>query len=141
MKTNTEFLECEACACFAVRKAARAISQTYDRHLRATGLRANQFTLLVVLMRAGGAVPMGRLANLIGVERTTLTRNLKPLEAKRYITIRASDDQRVRRVEITERGRAAAKAALPAWRKAQSVVGKHVDSKALHALAGVAASA
>ncbi len=119
--------------------AARAITQIYDGCLRGTGLRATQFTLLAVLARAGDAVPMGRLANLIGVERTNLTRNLRPLEAKRFIAIRPSEDQRVRRVEITERGRAAAAAAMPAWRKAQSVVGNHVDHEALHALAALAA--
>ncbi len=137
MSTKTDFQECDACACFAVRRAARAITQVYDRHLRATGLTANQFTVLVVLVRSGEGVPMGRLAARLGVERTTLTRNLKPLEAKRYITIRGGDDPRVRVVSITERGRAAAAAAMPAWRKAQALVGKHVDSKALHALAAV----
>lgn len=109
--------------------------------MRGTGLRASQFTLLVVLTRAGDAVPMSRLAALLGVERTTLTRNLRPLEAKRYLSIRTSEDQRVRRVAITERGRAAAASALPAWRKAQATVGKHVDHAALHALAGVAGRA
>jgi DNA-binding MarR family transcriptional regulator len=135
--TKPDFKECEACTCFAVRRAARAITQHYDRHLRSTGLRANQFTLLVVLVRAGEAVPMGRLAARLGLERTTLTRNLKPLEAKRWVTIRASDDHRVRRVVITERGRAAAVAALPAWRKAQASVGDRVDRVALRTLNAV----
>jgi DNA-binding MarR family transcriptional regulator len=129
------FHECEACSCFAVRRAARAITQLYDRHLRGTGLRANQFTLLVVLARAGDPLPMGRLASLLGVERTTLTRNLRPLEAQRFVAMRTGDDHRVRRVALTERGRAAALAALPAWRKAQSSVGEQVDNEMLHALA------
>jgi DNA-binding MarR family transcriptional regulator len=137
MKTKTDFRECDDCACFAVRRAARAITQVYDRHLRGTGLRASQFGVLVVLVRAGEAMPMSRLAALLGVERTTLTRNLRPLEARRYISIRTSDDQRVRSVAITERGREAAAAAMPSWRKAQALVGKHVDSAALHALAAV----
>ena len=137
MKTKTDFQECNACACFAVRRAARAITQVYDRQMRGAGLRASQFSVLVVLIQVGEAVPMGRLAALLGVERTTLTRNLRPLEARRYISIRTSDDQRVRSVAITERGREAAAAALPFWRKAQALVGKHVDSAALHALAEV----
>ena len=142
MKTKkTDFQECEDCACFAVRRAARAITQIYDRHMRGTGLRASQFTVLVVLELVGEPVPMSRLAARLGVERTTLTRNLRPLEAKRYITIRASDDQRVRTVAITERGRAAAAAAMPSWRKAQAVVGKHVDNASLHALAALGSRA
>jgi DNA-binding MarR family transcriptional regulator len=63
-------------------------------------------------------------ADLLGVERTTLTRNLRPLEAKGWV-VGASDraDQRVRRVELTAKGRAAAAKALPAWRRAQAGVG------------------
>ncbi len=120
--------------CFAVRRTARTITQLYDRHLRGTGLRVNQFTLLVVLALAGEAVPMGRLATLLGVERTTLTRNLQPLEAQRYVTSGSAEDRRQRRVAITERGRAAAAAALPAWRKAQAAVANRVDTGALRAL-------
>lgn len=142
MKAKTaDFHECEACACFAVRRAARAITQIYDRHMRGTGLRASQFTVLVILELVGEPMPMSRLAARLGVERTTLTRNLRPLEAKRYITIRSSDDQRVRSVAITERGRTAAAAAMPSWRKAQALVGKHVDNASLHALAALGSRA
>lgn len=137
MTTRNEFRGCEDCACFAVRRAARAITQLYDRHLRGTGLRVNQFTLLVVLATAGESLPMGRLATLLGVERTTLTRNLRPLEARRFVAIRTKDDHRVRRVAVTERGRAAAAAALPAWRRAQSLVSRHVDRETLRVLAAV----
>lgn len=134
MGTKLDFKECEACACFAVRRAARAITQIYDKHLRGTGLRASQFTVLVVLARAGQAVPMGRLAALLGVERTTLTRNLGPLESRRLVTVSSTDDRRVRHVAITERGRAALAEALPSWRKAQAAVTKRIDHVALHAL-------
>ncbi|HXH83164.1 MAG TPA: MarR family transcriptional regulator, partial [Candidatus Tectomicrobia bacterium] len=61
-----DFQECDACACFAVRRAARAITQHYDRRLRPTGLRATQFTLLVVLARADG-MPLHRLADRLGL--------------------------------------------------------------------------
>ncbi len=68
-------------------------------------------------------MPVGRMAKLLGVERTTLTRNLRPLEKKHWVTISGDKDGRVHAVEITPKGRAVAKAALPAWRKAQASVG------------------
>lgn len=71
-------------------------------------------------------MPMGRMAKLVGVERTTLTRNLKPLEKKQWIKIEGETDGRVRFVSITPKGRAVAKAALPAWRKAQASVGPKI---------------
>lgn len=68
-------------------------------------------------------MPVGRMAKLLGVERTTLTRNLKPLEKKQWVKFSGEADGRTRLVSVTPSGRAVAKAALPAWRKAQSSVG------------------
>lgn len=107
--------ECQACACFAVRRAARAITQHYDRHLRPAGLRATQFTVLVALEN-GGALPLHRVAADLGMERTTLTRNLKPLLARGWVSDEAGADKRVRVVAITAEGVAAAAAALPLMR-------------------------
>lgn len=118
-KSGGEFDECMQCLCFGLRRAARAITQHYERHLREHGLRATQFTLLTALAIAG-PMPMQRLATQLGVERTTLTRNLGPLQARGLVEAMDSDDRRVRMVTITAKGRAAIRAALPAWRKAQS---------------------
>src|SRR6476661_1265500 len=104
---RVDLRECQACACFAVRRAARTITQHYDRHLKAAGLRATQFTVLVVL-KNGGPQPLHRVAELLGMERTTLTRNLKPLVARGWVSDEAGDDKRVRMVAITAGGIAAA---------------------------------
>jgi DNA-binding MarR family transcriptional regulator len=114
-----DFAPCGGCTCFALRRAARVMSQHYARHLRPTGLRGTQFTLLANLV-AAGPMPMNRMARRLDVERTTLTRNLKPLLAKGWITITEDEDRRVHMVSITAKGRAAARAALPAWHKAQA---------------------
>ena len=66
------------CACRNVRRAARAVTGLYDRILAPTGLRATQVTLLVALEKAG-PIPFTRLAGVLGMDRTTLTRNLEPL--------------------------------------------------------------
>jgi DNA-binding MarR family transcriptional regulator len=113
-----DFAPCGGCTCFALRRAARVMSQHYARHLRPTGLRGTQFTLLATLATAG-PMPMNRMARRLDVERTTLTRNLKPLVTKGWVTITEDEDRRVHMVSITAKGRAVVRAALPAWHKAQ----------------------
>ncbi len=119
MTTETDVAECQACLCLASRRAARAITRLYERHLRPHGIRATQFTALVVL-RLGGPMTIGEIASKIGVERTTLSRNLTRLEAQGWVTVASGDeDARSRIIEITDRGRAMLGTALPAWRAAQ----------------------
>jgi DNA-binding MarR family transcriptional regulator len=127
----TEFHECRACLCFAVRKAARAVTQHYDRALRGTGLRATQFNMLTVLAEAG-PLPMASLAEFMGMDRTSLTRNLRPPARKKWLKVRAGDDdRRVRIVEITPAGIAVLRRALPAWRKAQADAEKVLNRSGL----------
>ena len=106
------------CACFNVRRAARAVTQLYDRVLAPTGLRATQVTLLVALARAG-AIPFTRLAAMLGMDRTTLTRNLAPLERDGLLTLRPGPDRRVKLATITGKGRKLLEQAIPLWRRAQ----------------------
>jgi DNA-binding MarR family transcriptional regulator len=111
--------ECGNCFCFGLRRAARIVTQHYDRHLRQAGLRATQFTVLATLAQTG-PMPLNRLARRLGLERTTLTRNLRPLEARGWVRIETEEDRRVHRVAITPAGETAARDALPLWRKAQA---------------------
>ena len=117
-----EFAECRECRCFAVRKASRAVTQHYDRALRKTGIRVSQFNTLTVLTQTG-PLPMQNLAEFMGLDRTSLTRNLQPPVRKRWIRIVLSEeDRRVRMVSITPAGIAALRKAVPAWRAAQASV-------------------
>ncbi|WP_215861363.1 MarR family winged helix-turn-helix transcriptional regulator [Acidithiobacillus ferriphilus] len=102
------------------------MTQHYEASFRGTGLRATQFTLLATLAQTG-PLPLSALATMLGLERTTLTRNLGPLEKKGYVSSVADSDQRVRRIAITKKGEAAALAALDAWKQAQSTVGEVLD--------------
>src|SRR5919199_1509329 len=94
---NEELRECGNCYCFGLRRAARIVTQHYDRHLRPAGLRATQFTILATLAQTG-PMPLSRLARRLGLERTTLTRNLRPLEAKGWLTVNVEEDRRVHMV-------------------------------------------
>lgn len=113
-----DFSPCRQCACSAARRASRAITHHYDAALRGSGLRNTQFTTLATLAQTG-PMPMTRLAAFLGLERTTLTRNLKPLLRDGLVEMREEKDGRVRRIAIASKGEAAARNAFPLWKKAQ----------------------
>ena len=135
----SDFQECESCACFSARRTARLLTQHYDKYLRPSGLRATQYTLLVVLIRIGEAVSLNRMSEILGMERTTLSRNLQTLEEKEYINLENGTDRRVRLITITKQGIEAAQRAFPFWQEAQNLVADHVSPMTLKKLA-VAAS-
>lgn len=118
---RSELAKCTECACFNIRKASRAITQFYDGMLQSSGLRVTQFTLLVVLASAG-SVTITRLGQMLVMDRTTMTRNLKPLVNQGLITIEAGQDQRTRVATLTASGRDALAKAFPLWEKAQTSV-------------------
>jgi DNA-binding MarR family transcriptional regulator len=116
-KRVTEEEVAKTCLCQKTRMAARAVTRIYDRAFRSTGLRSTQFTILVAASVAGG-IPLGRLARILGLERTTLTRNLSVLEREGLIrTINL--DGRTRNVLIASTGKARLNEALPLWSQAQ----------------------
>lgn len=110
-----------ACTCTNIRKAARIITQAYNDALRPVGLRSTQFTLLANLMKRGDT-PLTQLADTMVMDRTTLTRNLKPLERRQLIYIGRERDQRVRKIGITPPGRQVFEDALPLWQEMQEQI-------------------
>jgi DNA-binding MarR family transcriptional regulator len=106
------------CSCANLRKASRMVTQMFDAALKPTGVKATQFTLLAMLAKRG-ALPLTRFAELLGMDRTTLTRNLRPLIEKGLITVEGEADLRVRVIDLTEEGRAQFERARPAWEAVQ----------------------
>jgi len=121
MRPEFDISETAQCLCLASRKAARAITRAFEKELRPQGIRATQFSVLAVLQGSGPQM-MGTLAQKLGTERTTLTRNLAVLEARGLIQVRPGDDARARIVSITDSGRSTIDRALPAWRRVQSAL-------------------
>jgi DNA-binding MarR family transcriptional regulator len=119
-KSVTEQEAATTCACQKVRMAARAVTRAYDRALRPSGLRSTQFTILVAASVAGG-IPLHRLADILGLERTTLTRNLAAIEREGLIEV-FSVDGRTRHVLISLAGAARLKQALLLWSEAQQTL-------------------
>jgi DNA-binding MarR family transcriptional regulator len=113
-----DFSPCRQCACSAARRTSRELTRAFDEALRGSGVRATQFNLLTTLILAG-PTPATRLAAYLGLERTTLTRNLQPLLRDSLVGLEHDPDRRVRKIAITSKGIEIAREALPFWRRAQ----------------------
>ncbi len=111
-------MDARNCTNFNLRKAARVVTHLYDEILKPSGLRSTQYSLLTVLS-LGGAETISNLAHKLVMDRTTLTRNLKPLQAQGWIKRVPGEDRRTRAWTITAHGRKALAQALPLWQKAQ----------------------
>src|SRR5262249_49047677 len=119
MTAEPRLMECSQCLCLASRRAARTITRAFDKQLRPHGIRTTQFSLLA-LLELKGPQSIGDLADALGADRTTLTRNLALIERQSLVKGRPGDDARERIVAIMPKGRNLLTKAFPAWRKAQS---------------------
>ncbi|MFO0987731.1 MAG: MarR family transcriptional regulator [Alphaproteobacteria bacterium] len=107
----------DTCICLHVQRAARALARRFDEALRPLGLTNGQFSLLAALNRAEPA-RLGQVAELLAMDRTTLTAALKPLERRGLVGVAVDQsDRRGRRLELTPAGHALLAAALPVWRR------------------------
>jgi len=114
----------EDCHCLAVRQAGRAITQLYDQHLASTGLRSTQYAILSRLDRLG-AMTINTLAAQLGMDRTTMGRNILPLERDGLIAIGSTgEDRRSKALELTRDGRTRLRAARVQWARAQTAFEK-----------------
>jgi len=125
IKSKTKRLkrDSNACACFNLRMAARAITQTYDEGMRETGLRVTQLSVLGPCMKMG-PVTICELAEATCTDRTTITRNIKILETDGYLSVERGEDAREKVICITPKGTDVMERAYPIWRKIQ---GRFVD--------------
>ena len=118
----------ESCMGMRVRKAARVVANHYDKHLKPAGLKGTQFTLLNTIF-LNPAANIGQLADTLGLDRTTLNRNLKPLERQGLIRSGSGKDPRTRTLELTNEGTKILQNALPYWLEAQSGVMEIMDRR------------
>ena len=113
-------LTSENCNCFVARSAARHVTQLYDQFLAPVGLHVTQFSILAKLNRLG-PMTINALARQMLMDRTTLSRNILPLERDGLITIKASvADGRAKELHLTRSGKRRLQAAREAWAKAQA---------------------
>jgi DNA-binding MarR family transcriptional regulator len=116
------------CLCLHVQRVARALARRFDDVLRPIGMTQGQFSLLVSLNRAEPPT-IGAVANLLALDRTTLTANLKPLERRGLVKVVVdADDKRSRRLVLTPLGRELLAAAAPVWKRAHAKAERRLKS-------------
>ena len=108
------------CHCSALREAARYVTLLYDRHLTAAGLSSTQFSILTRLKELGPTT-INALAQALVMDRTTVGRNILPLQRRRLIVVkRGENDARRKELHLTTAGRARLEAGFDGWAKAQA---------------------
>lgn len=108
----------KTCHCLAARRRARAITRLYEEKLRPHGLRASQFSILAALSLKGPTL-ITELAELLGFERTTVTRSTAVLARNGWVRDADTDDARERPLAVTAAGRRKLERAYPAWKSVQ----------------------
>lgn len=124
------------CLCLAAQRAARALARRFDEALKPVGLTSGQFSMLMSLNRPQPP-SIGAVADLLAMDRTTLTANLKPLERRQLVTIHVDPaDRRGRRLALTDAGRSSLAAALPIWKRVHAEIDhmlQDTDARSLRA--------
>jgi DNA-binding MarR family transcriptional regulator len=129
------------CNCLALRQAARHVTQIYDRFLARSGLRATQYSILARLKR-NGAMTINALAAELGMERTTLGRNIRPLRRDGLIAVvRGKVDRRSKELQLTQDGEVRVRAAFKEWTQAQASFEKTFGVRRANALRTLAHAA
>lgn len=120
------------CTCFRLRRASRRVTQVYDHELASVSLSLNQYSIL----RRSEREPrvLGDLAGELGMDRTTLTRNLSPLVDAGLVEIVRGHDARQRLIALTKEGRHRLLAAKPRWRRAQDTIDAMLGDAGIHRL-------
>lgn len=121
------------CACGNIRKAVRVVTQLFDDSFRPLGIKATQMSLLGHCGKLGSAT-ISELADAMVMDRTTLTRNLGPLEKKGLLRVKPGRDRREREVTLTKRGIETLAKGYPLWKKAQSQVADGLGRERLEQL-------
>jgi DNA-binding MarR family transcriptional regulator len=118
--TQAHLRDMTGCVCFALRRTTRAVTQLYDAALRPHRLRVTQLPILVAASRQE-TIPLAPLAERLGMERTTLLRNVRPLVRRKLVDLVTADSGR-KEIRTTAAGRALLARVYPAWKQAQKRV-------------------
>ncbi|HEY2860155.1 MAG TPA: MarR family transcriptional regulator [Terracidiphilus sp.] len=120
----------DACLCLHVQRAARALARRFDEAFRPFGLTNQQFSLLMSLNRPAPPT-MGPVAELLAIDRTTLTAALKPLERRGLVKVLPNpDDGRSRVLKLTAKGRELLERAMPVWESTHAELDEKLEGDA-----------
>jgi DNA-binding MarR family transcriptional regulator len=121
------------CACAQVRRLARKLSSLYDHLLSPEALTITQYSLLVNIERTG-QLSHAALAEKVGMDRTTLTRNLRPLTRAEWVAAAIGQDRRQHLLQLTTAGRRKLVRSLPLWEEAQGQFLSQIGTESLEEL-------
>jgi len=116
-----EIAKCNECTGFNLKKATRVIQNLFDEAFKPVGLEGTQYTVLAHIF-VHGPISLSKVAELMHVDRTTLARNLAPLERKGLVEIIHGSDRRAKIINITDKGKEVLAKALPLWKKTQEKI-------------------
>jgi len=116
------------CAAFSFRMAARAVTRLFDAAMQTSGIRSTQFALLVAIAKKQ-PVPIHVLSEILFIDQTTLTRNLKLMQKEGLLSVSPRGEMRQRFVTLAAKGEQALARSLPLWREIQSRFVQSVGSK------------
>ncbi|MBU3176628.1 MarR family winged helix-turn-helix transcriptional regulator [Clostridium estertheticum] len=122
-----------ACSCINLRRASQSITEVYDEMLTSSGLKISQYLLLNNVKRLG-PVSVSNLALEIRLDRTTIVRNLKSLEARDFIIDVAAKGARNRQLKLTDKGLEILGLASPLWLKAQNFIKRYLGEEDMNTL-------
>lgn len=118
------------CLCLYLRRAARAVARHFDEAFRPLNLTNGQFSLMMSINRPEPPT-IGAVSEVLAMDRTTLTANLKPLERRGLVTVSVDEtDRRSRRIALAPAGQALLEAAIPIWRQTHDDVERLLDGDA-----------
>ena len=123
------------CLAFHLKKASRAITQIYDQALTPCGLRSTQFNILVTFFTLKSPT-LTMMAQSLVMDRTTLTRNLKPIEKSGFIEPIQARDKRSKAYSLTELGKATLQKSFPIWLDITNRLEEHLGEESLSLLIG-----
>jgi len=117
----------DQCTCTRVRTAARLVSRAYDNALREAGLKASQLAVLAAVA-AVEVASIAALSKALSMDRTTLSRNLRPLVNEKLVTLVEEGGGRSKTVRVTKNGEARLQMAIPLWREAQQALARQAGT-------------
>jgi DNA-binding MarR family transcriptional regulator len=123
VESTPDLSEIRGCHCLAARKRARSITRVFEEGLRPHGLRATQYSVLAVLSLKG-PTRVGEMSELLGLDRTSVTRTVAVMRRNEWVADGRSKDARERVLQVTPQGRSKLVEAFPAWKEAQERVGR-----------------
>jgi DNA-binding MarR family transcriptional regulator len=125
MDRNIYDKKSSTCNCLNIRRASQAVTEVYDEFLAPSNLKIGQFSLLKHINQLG-PISVSDLALIIRLDRTTLVRNLKPLEKSGFVVDISTEGARNRQLKLTDKGIETYKYAEELWKKAQSFLEEYL---------------